>query len=155
MIEFTGVISGNAEKYFWARARRLGLKIILVSELLVLAPIIFYMIIKSNWLTASVAVIGGCIIPLFVFIPKSKKEKMLLLPKRIYTDGESIVCVGENYSESKLIGDETLVRDFGDFYELVYPFGKVSDKFICQKNLLSQGSLEDFEALFEGKIVIM
>ena len=78
---------------------------------------------------------------------------MLLLPKRIYSDGESITCVGANYIESKLIGDETLVRDFGEFYELVYPFGKISDKFICQKDLLTQGTIEDFEALFKNKIV--
>ena len=31
-------------------------------------------------------------------------------------------------------------------------FGKISDKFICQKDLLTKGSLEEFERIFEGKI---
>ena len=38
------------------------------------------------------------------------------------------------------------------FYFIKFPFGKYSDKFICQKSLLTQGTLEEFEALFEGKI---
>ena len=50
-----------------------------------------------------------------------------------------------------MISDAKQLRDFGEFYEIVFPFGKVSDKFICQKNLLTQGTLEEFEKLFEGK----
>ena len=34
---------------------------------------------------------------------------------------------------------------------MVFPFGKVSEKFICQKSLLSEGTLEDFEKLYIGE----
>ncbi len=152
MIEFKGMISGNAEKYFFKRTRNLAIKILLVSEILVLFPFALYMIRTVNWVGLAAIGIAFCCVPLLACIPKSKKEKKMLLPKRIYTDNESIICVGEKYVESKLIGDESLVRDFGEFYEIVYPFGKVSDKFICQKNLLSEGTIEEFESLFDGKI---
>ena len=39
------------------------------------------------------------------------------------------------------------------WYEIVFPFGKISSNFICQKNLIFKGSLEEFEDLFNGKIV--
>ena len=51
-----------------------------------------------------------------------------------------------------VIGDAKQVRDFGEFYEIVFLFGKISDKFICQKNLLTKGTLEQFESLFNGKL---
>ena len=75
-----------------------------------------------------------------------------LLPKKIYVEDEYIVCVGEAYEESKFIDDVAKVIDHGEFYELVFPFGNASDKFICQKGLLTKGTLEEFEQLFSGKI---
>ena len=86
-------------------------------------------------------------------IPKSKKEQLALTPKRIFVDGESIVSIADKYSESRLICDAKELRDFGEFYEIVFPFGKFSEKFICQKNLLTKGTLEQFESLFSNKIV--
>lgn len=52
-----------------------------------------------------------------------------------------------------MIKDVKNVYDHGEFYDLVFPFGKISGKFICQKNLLTEGTLAEFEALFDGKIV--
>lgn len=43
------------------------------------------------------------------------------------------------------------VVDYGDFYHLIV-FGKLS-AYICQKDLITQGTIEDFEKLFEDKIV--
>ena len=64
-----------------------------------------------------------------------------------------IVCVADKYVESKLLSDVKQVRDFGAFYDVVFPFGKYSEKFVCQKDLLTIGTIEDFEKLFEGRIV--
>ena len=55
--------------------------------------------------------------------------------------------------EFRLIADAAKVIDYGDFYYISFPFGKISNNFVCQKDLLTQGTLEEFEALFEGKIV--
>ena len=63
-----------------------------------------------------------------------------------------IVCIAEQYKESKPISDVSKVIDCGSYYDIRFPFGKLSDKFICQKDLLTKGSLEKFEELFEGKI---
>lgn len=153
MIEFKGYISGKAEKYFFNRSRKIGLIVIVCSNFLILFPVALFFLQNGNRSVFIFCCTMFAILPLLVFIPKSKKEKLSLIPKRIYTDKESITCVTEKCLESKYIGDEKVVKDHGEFYEIVYPVGKVSDKFICQKSLLTQGTLEEFEALFKGKIV--
>ena len=74
--------------------------------------------------------------------------------KRVFTDGEYIVAVCNACSDSRLISAATKVFDYGSFYYISFPMGQKSDKFVCQKNLLTQGTLEEFEVLFEGKITI-
>ena len=51
-----------------------------------------------------------------------------------------------------MISDVKKVVDHGEFYELSFVFGKVSDKFICQKSLLTKGTLEEFKAMFGDKV---
>lgn len=155
MIEFNGYISGESEKYYWKNSRRIGIKILICTLLLLLPPFITIARITQEWFI----LIGYCslfvILPLAAFIPKSKKEQKLLLPKKIATDGEYIVSLSGKFEDSKNINDVKFVRDFGEFYELVFPMGKVSEKFICQKDLLVKGTIEEFEALFGDKIVRM
>lgn len=156
MIEFTGYITGAAEKCFMRKSRKIGLSFVAVAILFSL-PATFYIgkvILRDN--AFIYAMLGGlCILLLLCFIPKGKKEHFALLPKRIYADKTHIVCVADRYTDSKLISDVTKVIDHGEYYELCFPFGKVSEKFICQKNLLTSGSLKEFEALFEGKVIRM
>lgn len=153
MIEFNGYISGEAEKYYWKKSRRIGIKILICALLLLLPPFIIIARATQNWFI----LIGYCslfvILPLAAFIPKSKKERKSLTPKRIVTDSDYIISIADKYEDSKSINDVSIVRDHGEFYELVFPIGKISEKFICQKNLLAKGTIEEFEALFGDKIV--
>ena len=154
MIEFTGYITGKAEKRFVQKSRRIGL-IFSSFAILFALPIAFligkFVLHDDAFIYAMLA--GLSCIPLICFIPKGKKEHLSMLPKRIYTRDNHIVCVADKYTDSKLISDVTKVLDHGEFYELCFPFGKISEKFICQKSLLSKGSLDAFERLFKGKIV--
>lgn len=152
MIEFNGYLSGAAEKAFFRKGRNIltkGYYIVLLFSI----PMVFFVgtIFDSN--TFFYAIYGFLVlIPLLFFIPQSKKEKLAVLPKKIYTDHEHIVCIAERYTDSKLIADVKEVIDHGEYYELSFPFGKLSDKFICQKDLLTKGTLSEFESLFKGKI---
>ena len=95
------------------------------------------------------------IVPLATLFLKDKKAYHNHSIQKVFTDNEYIVSVLVNGSEVyKLISDIKCVNDYGEFYELVFPRSAgISDKFICQKNLLTKGTLEEFEALFEGKVV--
>ena len=151
MIEFKGCITGNAEQYFWKRSRNI-LRNILITVISVLFPPVLIVSIMTECLEILIvyALISVSMLA-SLLIPKGKSGKSWL-PKRIFTDEEYIVCTSEKYEEFRLIQDASCVSDFGDFDYIVFPIGKVSDKFVCQKDLLIQGTLEEFEALFDGKI---
>ena len=152
MIEFNGYISGNAEKRFYNKSRNIVQNAFLFAMLLLLPVIVFISYKMRSWTPLGCYCIIAALIPLSLRIPKSKKEKLAMLPKRIYVEDECIICVAKQYTESRLIEDVKQVIDHGEYYELIFPFGKGSEKFICQKDLLSKGSLAAFEALFKGKI---
>ena len=151
-IEFKGCISGEAVKFYAKNIRKMGFYVLLSVFLLLLPLIIIITLSVELWVILIGYGIFCFVTPLFLLIPKTKNEKNKLLPSRIYTDEEYIIAEGDNFEEYHLISDVVRVIDFGSFYYLSFPFGKKSDKFLCQKSLLTKGSLEDFEALFEGKI---
>lgn len=154
MIEFTGYLTDVAEKAFIKETRKtvlLGACIVIPLTL----PSIFLIgmcVLHDNAFIYAmlVALIIGIII---ILVPKGKKEHKSMLPKRIYVDKKHIVCVSDRYSDSRLLADVQKVLDYGNYYRICFPFGKSSEKFICQKDLLTRGSLDEFEKLFEGKII--
>lgn len=153
MIEFSGYLSGLAEKYFQKKSMILGRNALLVGVLMLLPVIVRLGIKISSWQIIVVYCSLFIVIPLLAMIPKRKKERRATTPKKIFVEDGYIVCIADRYTESRLLSDAKLLRDFGEFYEIVFPFGKVSDKFICQKNLIVKGTTEEFEALFAGKVI--
>lgn len=153
MIEFNGYISGETEKYFWKVSRRYFQKLVIFAFVVLLPPFIIAAIKTQNIIVPVAYCIFFIWCFIVTFIPKSKKERKSLIPKKIVTDNDYIISIADKYSDSRNINDVKLVRDFGEFYEIIFPFGKISEKFICQKNLLVKGTIEEFEALFGDKIV--
>ena len=95
------------------------------------------------------------LVALYVILPclKSKLEKDKFVPKNITVKNGTITYVSDAVTQS--IGTQQIkyVKDCDEYYELILAgFFKYSPAFICQKDLLSQGSLDEFEALFKGKI---
>ena len=162
MIEFDGKISGAAKKQMFKRGKQMGISI-LVMGLTIFFPFVILMWKDlesfssfSIW-QLPIAYIAVCIfLPLIAWVlPISKKDKDALTTCKVFVDKEYIVAIlGNGSEEYKLISDAKKLNDYGDFYELVFSLraGK-SENFICQKNLLTKGTLNEFEALFEGKIV--
>lgn len=152
MIDFNGYITDEAEKFFIKNSRKMAVTIFLVIFLL-LAPIFVLISVGTDYYELLIGYVAACSLTIATaFIPQSRKWKIAWMPKRIFTDEEYIVCQGNKYEEFHLIDDATRVIDYGAFYHICFPMGKKSDKFICQKSLLSSGTFEEFEALFEGKI---
>ena len=153
MVEFKGYISGAAEKHFYNKTTNLGQNFMLAGVLFLLPLIVYFSFRIRNWRLLGLYCTLFLVIPLLARISISRKERALITPKRIYTEEDAIVCVADKYVECRLLSDVKQVRDFGEFYEIVFPFGKISEKFICQKDLLTIGTIDDFEKLFDGKIV--
>lgn len=62
----------------------------------------------------------------------------------------------DNYHKVKRLSKVRKVIDRGDFYCICFTFtGAVGirNDWVCQKNLITKGTIEEFEKLFEGKFI--
>ena len=155
MIVFNGYLFGAAEKHYFKKGRIFGQNIMLFSTLLFFPLIVMFSVRTQNYGILLAYSSLFVVIPLAAMIPQSKKTKKALTPKKIFINDGYIVCVADKFTESRLLTDVKQVNNYDEFYELVFPFGKVSDKFICQKSLLSQGTLEEFESIFKQQGTII
>ena len=152
MIEFKGYISGSAKKFFLKKTRMLVQNLFLFSLIMCFPVILYYIAITQLWMFMPGYLSLFIITPILVRIPQTKKSIQKITPKRIYIKDECIICEADSFVERRYIEDAKKLRDHGDFYEICFPMGRYSEKFICQKDLLSKGSLEEFELLFRDKI---
>ena len=155
MIEFKGHISDKIYKRL-RRKERIFFGITLAVGCLLISPFWFALAVGGKapnpillGTVASLVTLFGTL--LAIFIPPSKKTKEEITFYHVFFDGEIIVAKqGIDKEETcRDINDAKCVKDYGDYYEVVY---KLINPFICQKDLISGGTLEEFEAMFEGKI---
>ena len=151
MIEFTGYLTGSAKKCYIRRTVKYIRNTFLVGAAAVFPPIILFAIRARLW-----AVPIGCLAVVLVIcvVPyvQIKIDKDKYLPKRICIRDDILLYVSDKLTESQSVTDVRRVVDYGEYYVLLFPPGKFSNKFICQKDLLTKGTLQEFEALFEDKI---
>ena len=155
MIEFNGCLTGVSQKYFCNQIVKCQRIFILCTSI----PAIF-IICLYGYLFWGVSIEPKIILLFFIMIVilymlpriQTKKEKEKITPRRVFIENDIITCQSNALVESRTIQDVKEVRDCGDFYYLVFPLGKYSYRFVCQKDLLSCGTIDDFETMFAGKI---
>ncbi len=159
MIEFSGYLTGTAEKRYFKKSIELTQYIGLGSFLIALLNYPTLAKFAQAWPPFALVMYSFyalCLLsPLWLRIPQMGKRRLAHTPNRVFIEDNFIVCESAKSHEGREASDVKTVRDFGEFYELVFPISNMGTTFICQKNLLTQGSLEEFEQLFEGKIVKM
>ena len=99
------------------------------------------------------------LIPLFIMLmdvlsPLSEKEQKSFIPKKIFLDlsENTIVHQCKETERFHMIDSVKKVIDYGEWYHVLFYYEDRDICFVCQKSLLTKGTLEEFEALFEGKI---
>lgn len=155
MIEFNGYLTGSAQKYFCNQIVKLQQKL-LIPVLIIGYPALFLVFyLALDVIIDPISTIIYFILAIGVYMmPKiqTKKEKEKITPRRVYIENDMIISQSNATAESRVIEDVKEVRDYGEFYYFVFPSGKTSYRFVCQKNLLVKGSLDEFETLFAEKI---
>lgn len=91
-------------------------------------------------------------IPFMIASPPSAKQKDLFCPSLLFVEGEFVVAKSAKFYEERRLSDVKTVIDYGEYYRFVFHSRRRSAAFLCAKDGITLGSLEQFEKLFEGKI---
>lgn len=151
MIKFCGIMTEDNKKFI-IKKEKLIFFLASIIPILIGIALTTTAAIKINliWLTFFIPLIFFLCIPLF---PIGKKTMDLMIPTKISINNNSVICEGNNFKCSRNLLDIKKVIDYGNFYQIYFKWPKKSYKFLCQKDLLVEGSLEDFEKMFPNKII--
>ena len=86
-------------------------------------------------------------------IKPREKDYGAIMTKRVTIDGNDLECEGDQFHDIKSIDRVKSVIDYGEWYKIEFRLPGNSQRFICQKDLITQGTIEDFENLFADKII--
>lgn len=154
MIKFDGYLTGTANKYLINKILKRG-NILFFLCFGFTIPIWAFLAIRVGGFIEVMSVLFGYMLlfPLFFRLIITKKEKQNNNLKKVFINEDIITSVSDSSIISNRITDVKEVQDYGEFYYIVFPCRFITSIFVCQKELLSSGTIEDFEALFEGKIM--
>ncbi len=135
-------------------------QILLLIALGVALPIMLFVFnsigsvdLESILFAASVCLLSAIFLP-YPILKFAKGD----VTQRIYINNGLVSAVScEGRTRSAQICAIKKVKDFGDYYAMTLPgiCVIISGYFICEKDLLTNGTIEQFEELFDGKIVRM
>ena len=159
MIDFVGHLTGNAFKYYKKTMIKTS-QIVFLIGFGIAMPIMFFVFnligsvdLESILFAASVCLLSAIFLP-YPILKFAKGD----VTRRIYINDGLVSAVScEGRTRSARICAIKKVKDFGDYYAMTLPgiCAIVSVYFICEKDLLTNGTIEQFEELFDGKIVRM
>ena len=151
-IEFKGVLTGKCKKFLLMKQIMIQAIAALVVMVIFVPPII---VVSIHWKS----IVLLLLIPIFLYVlvsllPPGKNSQKIFMPKRIFLDLEEGTIVNECEKNERfhMISSVKKVLDYGEWYHVKFYFSDRDLYFVCQKNLITQGTLEEFEKLFEDKI---
>jgi hypothetical protein len=154
MIEFKGNVSEECKVYlqkYFCKGASLSCGISTLSMAIILATIgrmwdwIIMLFILVPIIMTVFASIPSLAVPL--------KVLNLYLPKEIVLYDDYIEMFAEKRASIRYYSDVKKVVDCGNWYHIIFSFPNKDSYFVCQKSLITQGSIEEFETLFAEKIV--
>ena len=158
MIKFSGTISNeNRVKVMKRNGEILGLIFMAISLLGFgfVATIYFLrnLLVIEIFLCSILLMIVSIV--LFFMRERTDSRRFVLTSWdfEIVLDNEIVTFINRTFQKVKTIPFSQIkkVKDEGNFYVII--FGGYSNGIVCQKDLIVEGSIQEFEKLFEGKIV--
>ncbi len=155
MIVFSGVVSDEIQAKTMKMRHQSFFRLYAISSgvIMIINGILWFLFWRESiqeWIILSGALLAVVIL-LGLWNPRKK------LPFRweynITIDSENIVVESPIWPKplQKPMKKIKKVLDAGDCYYIIY--GDISNCIVCQKNLIQEGTIEEFETLFQGKIV--
>lgn len=152
MIEFCGEINGRCKKYRLHVESVVGLVSALIPAILLAIPVTFCTII-IDWIFILIYIPLVLFVILAAIVPLSKKTGKLILPYCVQIYDNRIESKGEKFHVIRMLSHVKKVVDMGDWYQIFFRFPYKNGCFVCQKNLIKQGSIPEFETKFKDVLI--
>lgn len=155
MIEFSGEFSEKNKNYLLKQNSMVGFLASLVVAIIFGIIIITIAAIYDFWIITIFLIVLVFLIAIATMAPYIQKKKTLnlLLPKKISIDENGNIYFDlDSHTISRSINDIKEIIDTDESYYIKFRFPKVSG-FICQKDLLKNGTIEQFEQIYKYKII--
>lgn len=153
MIEFKGKLADNTLKILKKRMvsnqQKTNIFFLIFGLPMITFLLRFIIPLKYIFIVLSIFAILAVFTPYLIL----KANKIIFVPKCITINDGLIILTADSFTDSKKIEQVKVVKDYGGYY--TFSFVGIftnSSPYICQKDLLTQGTLADFETLFAGKI---
>lgn len=151
MIVFYGELSDICKAYRSKIEARVGLISTLIIGLPLSALIVAAMVLW-DWIFF-VALIAVVLFIVLAYIIPIKKGVDFIFPKKVSISENILESSSERFYEKRSIDDVKKVIDMGDWYQICFYFPHKTSRFICEKKLMIEGSIEEFEKMFQSKII--
>ena len=149
MIEYNGQVSDNCKNYMKKKEQ--------INNIIMGAfvAIMFSVIILFIGIYIELLALLFLVIPFVFFLMCCIPQKGInrRVPYNILIDEGELLLSTETFSQSKSVFSVKKIVDMGEWYQIYFYFPYRAPYFACQKDLLVEGTIEEFEILFEGKIV--
>lgn len=155
MIEFNGELTGESRKFLLRKQVKFQLFVALFTAL----PFSILIVLAAAWgrmitLVFLAPIVLGVVASA---LPPSKKTQKIFMPKRVYLDVKDCTIVRECEEKAWIHSFDSVkkVFDYGEWYYFVFNYQNRDMYFVCQKDLLHNGTIDQFESLFAGKIQVI
>lgn len=154
MIEFSGEMSKKCKKFILVREGQAGWVGGTITAIIFIFPTVIASV-NSGELIYLIFVPVFVLVPFFAGPPPlfMKKALRLVIPTRVVIEDDGlIISESDKFHLEGGIENVEKVIDYGEWYKIIFQRGYRSARYVCQKSLITKGTLEEFEKLFEGKI---
>ena len=149
MIEFKGNVSKKCRRFIKWKMSRVGVYGIVAAMVIVAGPIVVSLAMWRPW-TLLMTLPPLTIFPVLCFAME-KIDNFTPLRITISKDG-SMKSECKETTVMEQISNVKKVKDLGDFYYVYFGTYDTLTRFVCQKDLLTKGTLEEFEEMFAEKM---
>ena len=154
MIVFSGVVSDEIQAKTMKMRHQSFFRLYAISSgvIIIINGILWFLFWRESiqeWIILSGALLAVVLLGLW----NPRKKLPFRWEYNITIDSENIVVESPIWPKplQKPMKKIKKVLDAGDYYYIIY--GDISNCIVCQKNLIQEGTIEEFEALFQEKMV--
>ena len=150
MIKFQGELSPACQDYILKREALTGF----ISGSIVFCigvAITVVLAVKADWAYA-LFILLLAVLPFAAGKKPAKKAFGRIMPQAVTIAEDVLESEGKEFHCTRTLSQVKKVIDRGDWYHIYFYYPYKNPRFICQKDLIKEGTIEEFEAMFADKM---